>query len=232
MIPIKDDIPSGTYPYVTIAFIALNAAVFFYQLTLGLPGLERFIYRTAAIPVEITSLYDSGPSAVVPLPFTLLTAMFVHGGLFHIGGNMLFLWIFGDNVEDRFGHVAFFIFYLLAGVVASLSHIMFEPESTVPMVGASGAIAGVLGAYFLLFPRAQVYTLVILPLYISMVRLPALLFLGFWFFFQVLNSGASWANGASGGVAWLAHVGGFVAGVAGALAYKLLRAVFGSNKRR
>lgn len=226
MIPIKDDIPSSTYPFVTIALIALNAAVFLYQLTLGLPGLERFIYRTAAIPVEITSLYDIGPSAIVPLPFTLLTSIFVHGGLLHVGGNMLFLWIFGDNVEDRFGHLAFFVFYLLAGVAASMAHIMLEPDSTVPMVGASGAIAGVLGAYFLLFPKAQVYTLIILPLYISMARLPALFFLGFWFFLQVLNSGASWAGGASGGVAWLAHVGGFVAGVAGAAVYKLLRAVF------
>ncbi|MBI2399919.1 MAG: rhomboid family intramembrane serine protease, partial [Deltaproteobacteria bacterium] len=174
MIPIKDNIPSGTYPFVTVTLIALNAAVFLYQLTLGMTGVENFIYKTAAIPVEITRFYDIGPSAIVPLPFTLLTSIFVHGGLFHIGGNMLFLWIFGDNVEDRFGHFAFFIFYLLAGVAASLAHIMLEPESTVPMVGASGAIAGVLGAYFLLFPRAQVNTLVILPLYISMVRLPAL----------------------------------------------------------
>lgn len=227
MIPIKDNIPSGTYPFVTVTLIALNAIVFVYQLTLGMTGIENFIYKTAAIPVEITSLYDTGPSAVVPLPFTLLTSLFVHGGLFHIGGNMLFLWIFGDNVEDRFGHIAFFVFYLFAGVAASLAHIMLEPESTVPMVGASGAIAGVLGAYFLLFPRAQVNTLVILPLYISMVRLPALFFLGFWFFLQLLNTGVSSASGASGGVAWFAHVGGFVAGVAGALVYKVLSAAFG-----
>lgn len=226
MIPIKDNVPSRTYPFVTVMFIAVNVVVFLYQLSLGVPGTENFIYKTAAIPVEITSLYDIGPSAVVPLPFTLLTSIFVHGGLFHIGGNMLFLWIFGDNVEDRFGHLVFFVFYLLAGVAASMAHIMLEPESTVPMVGASGAIAGVLGAYFLLFPRAQVNTLVILPLYISMVRLPALLFLGFWFFLQVLNTGVSSASGASGGVAWFAHVGGFVVGLAGALAYKALNAVF------
>jgi len=223
MIPIKDDIPSATRPFVTAALIAVNVAVFIYQLTLGLGGIEEFIYRTAAIPVEITTRLDIGPQAVVPLPFTLLTAMFVHGGLLHIGGNMLFLWIFGDNVEDRFGHFVFLLFYLAAGVAASMVHIMLEPRSAVPMVGASGAIAGVLGAYFLIFPRAQVNTLVILPLYISMVRLPALIFLGFWFFFQVLNTGVSTSGG---GVAWYAHIGGFVAGVAAALVYKLLAAVF------
>lgn len=223
MIPIKDDIPSATHPFVTAALIAVNVAVFIYQLTLGLGGIEEFIYRTAAIPVEITTRLDIGPQAVVPLPFTLLTAMFVHGGLLHIGGNMLFLWIFGDNVEDRFGHFVFLLFYLAAGVAASMVHIMLEPRSAVPMVGASGAIAGVLGAYFLIFPRAQVNTLVILPLYISMVRLPALIFLGFWFFFQVLNTGVSTSGG---GVAWYAHIGGFVAGVAAALVYKLLAAVF------
>jgi membrane associated rhomboid family serine protease len=223
MIPIKDDIPSRTYPFVTVMFIAVNVAVFVYQLTLGMTGVEQFIYRTAAIPVEITGLNDIGPSAIVPVPFTLFTAMFVHGGLLHVGGNMLFLWIFGDNVEDRFGHFVFFLFYLIAGVAASMAHIMLEPDSTVPMVGASGAIAGVLGAYFLLFPRAQVYTLVILPLYVSMVRLPALFFLGFWFLFQLLNTGVS---SSGGGVAWFAHVGGFVVGAAGALVYKALGAAF------
>lgn len=227
MIPLRDNIPSSTYPVVTVSVLAINVAVFIYQLTLGANGLERFIHGTAAIPLEITTLTDIGPWAAVPLPLTLVTSMFVHGGLMHIGGNMLFLWIFGDNVEDRFGHVRFLLFYLAAGVAASMTQILLDPGSTVPMVGASGAIAGVLGAYFLLFPRAQVNTLVILPLYISMVRLPALFFLGFWFFLQILNTGVSSASGASGGVAWFAHVGGFVVGVAGALVYKVLRAAFG-----
>lgn len=220
MIPIKDNIPSRTFPFVTLSLIAVNVMVFVYQLTLGMDGGERFIYSTAAIPVEIMSLEDIGPVSVVPLPFTLLTAMFVHGGLLHIGGNMLFLWIFGDNVEDRFGHAAFFLFYLATGVAASFAHILLDPGSTMPMVGASGAIAGILGAYFLLFPRAQVNTLVILPLYISMVSLPAVMFLGFWFLLQVLNSGVS----SSGGIAWYAHIGGFVAGVIGVLAYRALKA--------
>ena len=219
MIPVKDDIPSSTYPFVTIMLIAVNAAVFIYQLTLGMSGVESFILRTAAVPAEIMSLSDIGPAAVVPVPFTLITAMFVHGGLLHIGGNMLFLWIFGDNIEDRFGHFVFLFFYLLSGITASLFHIMLEPGSTVPMVGASGAIAGVLGAYFLLFPKAQINTLVILPLYISMVRLPALFFLGFWFLLQVLNSGVS----SAGGVAWYAHIGGFVVGAACALAYRAFK---------
>lgn len=221
MIPIRDDIPSRTYPYVTVALLVLNAAVFLYQLTLDVSGLERFIYATAAIPAELTSMAEVRPVDVLPVELTLLTAMFVHGGLLHLGGNMLFLWIFGDNVEDRFGHFRFLFFYLAAGVAASMVHILIEPGSIVPMVGASGAIAGVLGAYFMLFPRAQVQTLVILPLFISMARLPAVLFLGFWFLFQVLSSGLS----AGAGIAWFAHIGGFVAGVAVALMYKAFRRV-------
>ncbi|MBE7415476.1 MAG: rhomboid family intramembrane serine protease [Deltaproteobacteria bacterium] len=221
MIPIRDDIPSRTYPYVTVALLVLNVAVFLYQLTLDVNGLERFIYATAAIPAELTSMAEVRPVDVLPVELTLLPAMFVHGGLLHLGGNMLFLWIFGDNVEDRFGHFRFLFFYLAAGVAASMVHILIEPGSVVPMVGASGAIAGVLGAYFMLFPRAQVQTLVILPLFISMARLPAVLFLGFWFLFQVLSSGLS----AGAGVAWFAHIGGFVAGVAVALMYKAFRRV-------
>jgi len=223
MIPLRDNIPSSTYPYVTVALLSVNIAVFLYQITLGLDGVELFIYKTAAIPLEITSRTDIGPSSLVPLPYTLLTAMFVHGGLIHIVGNMLFLWIFGDNVEDRFGHVLFLLFYLASGVAASMGHILLDPESTMPMVGASGAIAGVLGAYFLLFPRAQVNTLVILPLFISMARVPAILFLGFWFLFQIINSGVS---STEGGVAWFAHIGGFVAGVLAALVYKAFAAAF------
>ena len=224
MIPIRDNIPSSTYPFVTVAILSINVAVFLYQLTLGMEGVELFIYKTAAIPLEITSRTDIGPSSLVPLPYTLLTAMFVHGGLVHVGGNMLFLWIFGDNVEDRFGHILFLIFYIASGVAASLAHIALDPGSTMPMVGASGAIAGVLGAYFLLFPRAQVNTLVILPLFISMARVPAILFLGLWFLFQIVNSGVSSTDG--GGVAWFAHIGGFVAGVLAALIYKAFAALW------
>jgi len=216
MIPLKDDVRSSTFPFVTILIVVLNAAVFAYQLALG-PALgEAFIYRAAAIPYEVTHLVDIGPRSLVPLPLTLLTAMFVHGGLFHLGGNMLFLWIFGDNIEDRFGHAAFAIFYLASGVAASMAHILISPSATVPMVGASGAIAGVLGAYFIFFPRAQVKTLVFLVFIVTTVKVPAVLFLGLWFLMQVTSSGFG-----GEGIAWYAHIGGFVVGTMVALAVKL-----------
>lgn len=220
MIPIKDDIPSRSYPFVTVSIIALNFAVFLYQLTLGPSGLESFIFRSAAIPAEISMHADLGPKDIVPVPFTLLTAIFVHGGVLHIAGNMLFLWIFGDNVEDRLGHFLFIAFYLVSGVAASMAHILVEPDSTIPMVGASGAIAGVLGAYFLFYPKAQVNTLVLLPFFVTVARIPAIIFIGFWFIFQVLSSGA--AAPGSGGVAWFAHIGGFLAGLGMALGYNLI----------
>ncbi|MBI5453419.1 MAG: rhomboid family intramembrane serine protease [Deltaproteobacteria bacterium] len=210
MIPIKDDIPSSTFPFVTISIIVLNSLVFIYEIMLGMPGGEGFVLRTAAIPYEITHFVDAPPRSFVPPPFTLLTSMFVHGGLFHVAGNMLFLWVFGDNVEDAFGHFTFLVFYLATGVIASLSHIMMDPSSTVPMIGASGAVAGVLGAYFLMFPRAQVKTLVFLVFFVTVARIPAVVFLGFWFLLQILSSGA-----ASGGIAWYAHIGGFMAGIIG-----------------
>ncbi len=206
MIPLKDDTPSSTYPYVTVAFIVINVLVFLYQLSLGYRGMTYFIYTTAAIPYEITHLVDTGPPAVVALPFTLLTAMFVHGGLLHLGGNMLFLWIFGDNVEDSMGHVKFVVFYLLTGLLASASHVLAAPNSTLPMIGASGAIAGVLGAYFVLYPRANVKTLIFLFVFVTIIQVPAVFFLGLWFLFQLLSSGSG------GGIAWYAHIGGFLAG--------------------
>lgn len=218
MIPLKDDVRSSTFPFVTVFIIAVNVLVFAYQLTLGYSGAELFIYRTAAIPYEITRLGDVGPHPFVPVPFTLFTAMFVHGGLFHLAGNMLFLWIFGDNVEDVFGHVLFTVFYLVSGIVASLTHILIAPSAMTPMIGASGAIAGVLGAYFMLFPRAQVKTLIFLFFFVTTARIPAVVFLGFWFFFQVLSAG----NG-GGSIAWFAHIGGFVAGMAAVLLMRLVR---------
>lgn len=208
MIPIKDDIPSSTFPYVTISIIVLNIMVFAYELSLGPAQGEGFIYRTAAIPYEVVNFIDIGPASVLPPPFTLLSAMFVHAGLFHVAGNMLFLWIFGDNVEDALGHIGYLAFYLSTGIVASLAHIASEPESYMPMIGASGAVAGVLGAYILLYPRARVNTLVFLIFFVTVARVPAVVFLGLWFLIQVLSSGGG------GGVAWYAHIGGFVAGMA------------------
>lgn len=219
MIPLKDDNPTKTFPFVTIAIITVNIAVYVYQLTLGEKAETLFILRAGAIPYEITHFVDIRPLAFIPPPLTLLTAMFVHGGLLHVGGNMLYLWIFGDNIEDRLGHLRFFVFYLLAGLIASLAHIILLPNSTLPMIGASGAIAGVLGAYFLLYPRANVLTLVFFFFFVDIVRIPAIVFLGLWFMFQLLSSGAG------GGIAWYAHIGGFAAGV-------VLVKLFERRKRR
>jgi len=220
MIPLKDDTPTYSYPYVTIAIIVINVLVFLFQISLGYKGMTRFIYTTAAIPYEITHLVDIGPRALVAPPFTLLTAMFVHGGLFHLGGNMLFLWIFGDNIEDSVGHIKFIVFYLLTGLVASLTHVLASPGSTMPMVGASGAIAGILGAYFVLFPRANVKTLLFLFVFVTVVQVPAVFFLGLWFLFQLMSSGTG------GGIAWYAHIGGFLAGAF------LIRFFLGPRMRR
>ncbi len=217
MIPIRDDNPTRTFPFVTVFLILANVAVFVYQWTLG-QGAEAFIYRLGAIPWEITHFqelpqipaeYRSG----FPNMLTLLTSMFLHGGLFHLLGNMLYLWIFGDNVEAIMGRIRFFLFYILCGVAASLSHVLIAPASNVPMVGASGAISGVLGAYFLRFPRARVHVLIFLFIFIKTIRIPALFVLGFWFVLQVLNGMGSLGPSGENSVAWFAHIGGFLAGL-------------------
>ena len=213
MIPLKDDAPCYTFPFVTLSIIAINILVYIYQLTLGYGGEELFIYRTAAIPYEVTHFVDIFPAGVVRPPFTIFTAMFVHEGILHLGGNMLYLWIFGDNIEDRLGRAGFVIFYLGTGLAASLTHIMLSPDSKVPMIGASGAVAGVLGAYFILYPRAKVHTLVFLIVFVTVIKISALYFLGFWFLMQIFSSAFG------GGIAWFAHIGGFIAG---ALAVKLM----------
>ncbi len=186
--------------------IAVNTAVFLYQVSLG-RKMEYFILRTAVIPYEIVHLEDIYPGSIVPLPLTLITAMFVHGNLLHLGGNMLYLWIFGNNIEDALGHFRFLLFYVVCGLIASFLHISIYPHSTIPMIGASGAIAGILGAYLLLYPKARVHTLIFFIFFIRIVRLPAALLLTFWFVIQILNS----VQG--GGVAWYAHIGGFIAGL-------------------
>jgi membrane associated rhomboid family serine protease len=205
-LPLRDDNPTSRFPLVTIALIVLNSAVFL-VLAAAPRGLELAALRFGAVPYAVTHVRAfPGPAAVPPL-LTLLTSMFLHGSLFHLLGNMLYLWIFGNNIEDRLGPVRFALFYLVCGVAAALTHILFEPGSQVPMIGASGAIAGVLGAYALLYPRARVRTLVFLIFYIDIVPIPAGLVLGLWFILQVLNVGMG------GGVAWFAHIGGFLAGL-------------------
>ena len=207
MIPLKDDNPKSTFPFVTIFIITANILVYIYQLTLGSKTVESFILSAGAIPYEITHFVDTAPVDLIRPPLTLFSAMFIHGGLLHVAGNMLYLWIFGDNIEDRLGHVRFAVFYVLTGLIASIAHVITVPDSTIPMIGASGAVAGILGAYFLLYPRAHVLTLIFFFFFVDIVRIPALIFLGLWFVFQILSSGAG------GGIAWYAHIGGFVGGV-------------------
>jgi membrane associated rhomboid family serine protease len=218
MIPLKDDVPSSSFPFVTIGLIVLNALVFLYQASIGM-GSERaaeaFIMEFGAVPCRVT-----GACAVpgdFPSPIaTIFTSMFMHGGLFHIAGNMLYLWIFGDNVEDTLGHGRFLLFYLLSGVAAALAQIVMNPDSRVPMVGASGAVSGVLGAYLLLFPYARVLVLLIFGFFVRMVRWPASIVLGLWIVVQFLNgliTVSVAAGGAAGGTAWFAHIGGFLAGI-------------------
>jgi membrane associated rhomboid family serine protease len=208
MIPLKDENPTRTRPVVTVGLIAANVAAFIYMLSLGPAGAERLINVAGIIPYEITHMSEVGEQALVPLPLTMVTGMFLHGGLLHLAGNMLYLWIFGNNVEDAVGHVRFVGFYLLCGWVASLIHVLSVPDSSLPMIGASGAVAGVLGAYAVLFPKARVWSLVFILFFVRIVSVPAIVLLGVWFLLQLASIGRG------GPVAWLAHVGGFVAGAA------------------
>ncbi|MEG6614976.1 rhomboid family intramembrane serine protease [Peptococcaceae bacterium 1198_IL3148] len=185
--------------------IIINVYVFIQQVSLG-PYMDEFIAKYAVVPYHLLNYY--GPIETIA---KLTTTMFLHGGWMHMLGNMLYLWIFGDNIEGRMGHVKYLVFYLITGYVATLTHVYLLPDSTVPMVGASGAIAGVLGGYFILFPRAKVLTLLPIFIFITFVRIPALLFLGLWFILQVLNQ-AMVSSPDAQSVAWWAHIGGFVAG--------------------
>jgi membrane associated rhomboid family serine protease len=203
MIPLKDDNPRSTYPLVTVSLIAVNVALFVHQLFMPQAEARAFIYQFGAVP----ALLIQGIHLYSPL-----TSMFLHGGLMHLLGNMLYLWIFGDNIEHLCGHFRFLVFYALCGLIAFLSHFFADPFSEIPMVGASGAISGVLGAYLLRFPRARV--VVFLPIFFWIwytFRVPAFLLLGLWFAVQILNGLTVPAS--AGGVAWFAHIGGFVAGL-------------------
>ncbi len=205
-LPLRDDNPTSRFPFVTVALIAANTVVFLVQAAAP-HGLALAALRFGAVPYEITHFRTLAEPAAFPPLLTLLTSMFLHGSLLHLLGNMLYLWIFGNNVEDRLGPVRFTLFYLASGLAAALTHIAFQPSSRLPMIGASGAIAGVLGAYWLLYPRARVKTFVFLIFYIDVIPIPAGIVLGLWFLLQVLNVGIG------GGVAWFAHIGGFLAGI-------------------
>ena len=248
MIPLRDENPTRTFPIIVVLLIAANTGIYIYQSLL--PDLNQllFVYTHAAIPtvllgkttvlqaIQATQPEVSGylasrdlaPQALSPVWLTIFTAMFLHGGWLHLGGNMLFLWVFGNNVEDLLGHFRFLIFYLVCGLIAAAAQIALSLDSPLPMLGASGAIAGVLGAYYLRFPQARVLTLVWLLFFIRVVYLPASLLLFIWFFLQLVQGASSLGShglSASGGVAVFAHVGGFVAG------WLLIR-VFAPHDRR
>lgn len=211
MIPLRDDTPSSSAPLMTWLIIAANVLVFLYMLSLGSgAAVERFYLSFGAVPADLTGRSGAVPAAAYP---TLFSSMFIHGGWFHLLGNMLYLWIFGDNVEDLTGRGGFLLFYLISGLAATGTHIVLNPASQLPLVGASGAIAGVLGGYLILFPRARVLTLIPLGIFSRLIAVPAVLFLPLWFVFQ-LFSGLGTLGGDAAGVAFWAHVGGFVAGAA------------------
>ncbi|MEE9565993.1 MAG: rhomboid family intramembrane serine protease [Desulfobacteria bacterium] len=210
MIPIRDTIRSETYPIVNSFIIAVNVLVFFLELSQG-QGLDGFIKIYGLVPArysipQIAAYFTTGQQVL-----SFLTFMFLHGGFLHLLGNVWFLYIFGDNVEDRLGHFRYLVFYLLCGLASGISHLVINWHSMIPTIGASGAIAGVMGAYFILYPRAKVLTLVPIFIFFQFIELPAFLFLGVWFLFQFLS--AAGASAQAGGIAWWAHIGGFVFGV-------------------
>jgi membrane associated rhomboid family serine protease len=209
VIPLRDVIPSRTTPYITSTIIIINAAAWFYEVSMPERLLNRFLFVYGVVPAAFS-------------PATLITSMFLHGSWWHVIGNMWYLWIFGDNVEDRVGHGRFLVFYLLCGIAAALGQIAMDPTSTLPTVGASGAIAGVMGAYFVLYPHSRVLTLI--PwIFLQIVELPAILLLGVWFLMQLVNAGAVAVTASAhggGGVAFAAHVAGFVVGVIGIFVFR------------
>tara|TARA_B100000315_G_scaffold258730_1_gene311899 strand:+ start:1651 stop:2367 length:717 start_codon:yes stop_codon:yes gene_type:complete len=213
MIPLRDDNPTTIKPLVTISIIITCISVFFYQLSL-LGSEERiFVYQFGVIPAVIFGEDAiSSRHVIIPAPLSLISSMFLHGGWVHLIGNMLYLWIFANNIEDAMGHRRFIVFYILCGVIAALSHAFTVPSSPIPMVGASGAISGVLGAYLLLYPRASILILIPIWIFIKIVRVPAALVLGLWFILQLTSSHASLPS-SGGGIAWFAHIGGFIAGI-------------------
>ncbi len=213
MIPLRDDNPTTITPFVTVALIVTTSLMFLWQISLGVRGFEAAVLSLGVTPATLLGGQPLPPElALVPPTMTVFTSMFLHGGWMHLIGNMLYLWIFGNNVEDAMGHVRFVFFYLLCGVAAVLAQALPNTESTIPMIGASGAISGILGAYLLLYPRAHVLVLVPMGFFTRTMYLPAMVVLGFWFVLQLVNSAL--ADPGKGGVAFGAHVGGFIAGMA------------------
>jgi len=211
MIPLRDIIPSRTVPYITITIIALNALAWLFEVSLSPEVLEQFLRIYGVVPADFTAP-------------TLITSMFLHGSWMHVIGNMWYLWIFGDNVEDRLGHGRFIVFYLLCGIAAAIGQIAIDPLSTLPTIGASGAIAGVMGAYFVLYPHSRVLTLIPWIIFWEVIELPAVILLAFWFLLQLIGGvgqiAATSTSHGSGGVAFAAHVAGFLVGVIGVFIFR------------
>jgi len=223
MIPLKDENPRRSFPIVNYVLIGINIIIFFYEMSLG-RGLNYFFLKYGLIPYEITRFKDIPPFVSHPVILNIFTSMFLHGSFMHIAGNMLYLYIFGDNVEDALGHIRYFFFYILSGIGAALAQIIITPSSLIPNIGASGAISGVLGAYVLLYPHARVITLIPDPftfgLFYRLTKIPALFFIGFWFILQFFQGILTLPYaGKTGGVAWWAHIGGFITGIILVLLY-------------
>jgi len=209
MIPIKDDNPTRTFPITNFALIAINVVVFFYQATLPPHAFKAFLMANATIPAKIPA-FLAGYLGFKMAFYPMFTSMFLHGGLMHLLGNMLFLYVFGDNVEDYFGHLGYLLFYLFCGVGSSFVHVLFNWNSSLPAIGASGAISGVMGAYAVLYPRANVLML----FFVFLLPIPAMFVLGYWFVLQFLEGIGGLGAANSGGVAFWAHIGGFLIGLA------------------
>jgi len=212
MIPIKDNMPTIRRPILTIGLIVLNVLVYLYQFFLG-AGSQDFVMQYGVIPYELTRFTELTPALAAPVPLTIFSSMFLHGGLLHLGSNMLYLWIFGNNIEDMLGRARFLIFYFLSGIAAVLLFVAVNPNAQVPMVGASGAVAGILGAYLVAYPRARVLTLIWVFFFVRLVWLPAIFFLGFWFILQIFYGLPTLAGAGPSGIAYFAHIGGFVFGM-------------------
>ena len=210
MIPLRDVIPSRTVPFITVTIIVLNGLAWFFELSLPERDLNHFLTVYGVVPARFW-------------PPSLVTSMFLHGSWMHVIGNMWYLWIFGDNIEDRLGHGRFIVFYLLCGIAAALGQVAIDPSSTLPTIGASGAIAGVMGAYFVLYPKSRVLTLVIW-IFIQVIEVPAVVLLGFWFLIQLVDAGSvavtSASHGGGGGVAFAAHVAGFLVGMGAVFVFR------------
>jgi len=207
MIPLKDNVPTRIKPIITTCIIFVNILIFFWQRFLLTPVESDNIYKYyGLIPHDFFTAFTSKYELIPYNVLTVFTSMFLHGGFFHLGGNMLYLWIFGNNIEDSMGHRRFILFYFCSGITAALFQLMYDPSSAVPMIGASGAVSGILGAYLLLFPYARIKTLIFIVIFIKVVELPAVVLLSIWFFIQIFFSQGE-------GVAWYAHIGGFIFGL-------------------